>query len=311
MAHASAANALPSDARSGAVRERVATSISLIVCTRNRARQLPSTLAALSRMVTDEPWQLVIVDNGSTDETQDVLDRYAACDPRHIDVVQEPAAGVASARNAGLRHARGDIIAFTDDDCYPEPDYLERIRGCFDESPIRYLGGRVLLYDPDDAPITIQTRATRVDLPPCSYIPAGFIHGAAFAFTRETLDAIGGFDPALGVGGALGSGGDVCALIRCTAMGFGGAYDPRPTVHHHHRRRSEAELTRLLNRYDVGRGAAYYLGLRNPATRRAYAWPVVRRVVANLVKGRFGTLRREIAGACAYARILRNRSAHR
>jgi glycosyltransferase involved in cell wall biosynthesis len=282
--------------------------ISLIVCTRNRANHLPATLEAFSRMHTAEPWQLIIVNNASTDETQDLLDRFAARDPEHVTIVQQPVPGLANAQNAGLRHAAGDVIAFTDDDCYPEPDYLERIRECFQEAPIQYLGGRVLLYDRDDAPVTIQTRNTRVDLAPYCYVSPGIIHGAAFAFTRQTMQALGGFDPALGIGGALDSGNDINALIRCSAMGFRGAYDPRPTVYHHHRRRATADVERLLKRYDVSRGAAYYFGISNPGTRRAYLWPVVRRLAGNLLKGHWGTLRRECSGGYRYACILRSRS---
>lgn len=282
--------------------------ISLIVCTRNRAPRLPNALDAFSRMRTSGDWQVVIVNNGSTDETQALLERFAARDPAHVVLVQQPIRGLANAQNAGLEHASGEIIAFTDDDCYPEPDYLDRIRECFRESPIHYLGGRVLLHDRNDAPVTITTREARVELPPYTYIPAGIIHGAAFAFRREALEALGGFDPTLGIGSALDSGNDVNALIRCSAMGFRGAFDPRPTVYHHHRRRANEDVDRLLRRYDVARGAAYYLGISNPRLRRAYLWPVVRRLAGNVLKGHWGTLQRELSGGYRYARILRDRA---
>ena len=277
--------------------------ITLIVCTKNRALHLQPTLEALSRLQTAEPWQLVVVNNGSTDKTQDLLDPFAERDPTHVLIVQEALPGVANAQNAGLKHASGDIIAFCDDDCYPEPDYLERIRECFAESSIEYLGGRILLYDHLDAPVTIQTRETRVDLPPNCYIPAGTIHGAAYAFTRTAIEALGGFDPAWGPGGELGSGNDINMLVRCSAMGFRGAYDPRPLVYHHHRRRSGADVDRVLKRYDVSRGAAYFLGISNAGTRRAYLWPVLRRVAGNILKGHWGTLARELSGGYRYARI--------
>lgn len=282
--------------------------ISLIVCTRNRSTYLPNALAALSRMRTANPWELILVNNGSTDATQTSLESFAVRDPAHVLVVQQPIRGLANAQNAGLAHATGDIIAFTDDDCYPRADYLQRIRECFAESPIQYLGGRVLLYDRRDAPVTIQTRDSRVELPPHCYIAAGTIHGAAFAFTREAMNALGGFDPTLGSGGALDSGNDINALIRCSALGFRGAYDPRPVVFHHHHRRSDIDVERLLKRYDVSRGAAYYMGISHATTRRAYLWPIVRRVASNLLKGHWGTLQRELSGGFRYARILRHRS---
>jgi len=297
----------PDNSRSGM--HHNARAITLIVCTRNRAKHLPPALEALSRVRTRRHDEIIIVNNRSDDATQDLLESYARRVPGRVCILQESERGIANAQNSALRHARGDIIAFTDDDCYPEPDFLERIRECFLESPIDYLGGRVLLYDRRDAPVTIQTRATRVDLPPNSYVPAGLIHGAAFAFTRRAIDAIGGFDPATGSGAALGSGNDINALVRCSALGFRGAYDPRPVVYHHHRRRPGSDVEGLLKRYDVARGASYFLGISHPATRRAYAWPLVRRLAGNLLKGHWGTLAREITGGYRYARIRMKRAA--
>jgi glycosyltransferase involved in cell wall biosynthesis len=284
------------------------TKISLIVCTKNRATYLPAALSALSKLVTEEPWQLIIVDNGSNDGTAEVLRKFAAADPLHISLIYESVPGLANAQNAGLRHADGEILAFTDDDCYPEPDYLNQIRDCFQEGALDYLGGRVLLYDKTDAPITIQTRSSRVEFPPRSYIPSGSIHGAAFAFSRKAMAALGGFDPALGIGGLLDSGNDLNALIRCSAFGFRGAYDPRPVVFHHHRRKSADDVGKLMKRYDVSRGAAFWLGLSNRNTRMAYLWPALRRVCGNLLKGHWATMSREVSGAYRYSKLLSQRT---
>ena len=281
--------------------------ISLIVCTKNRARFLPFALESFSRLQVREPWELIVVNNGSTDDTQAMLEKFACSDAAHIKLVFEAKAGLANAQNAGLKVATGDIIAFTDDDCYPEPDYLEQIKTCFAQKPISYLGGRVLLFDPQDAAITIQTREDRVEMPPYCFVPTGAIHGAAFAFTRAALDQLGGFDPDLGIGGTLNSGNDINALIRCSALGFSGAYDPRPVVYHHHRRKPGLDEQTLMKRYDVSRGAAYYLGIVSRTTRSNYLWPVSRHLLGNLVKGKWGLLSRELSGAYRYGQILRRR----
>jgi glycosyltransferase involved in cell wall biosynthesis len=282
--------------------------LTLIVCTRNRAGYLPATLAAFASLDTTDGVDIIIVDNGSTDDTPRLLDAFARQCPDRVRVVREERRGLANAQNAGLRVAQGDILAFTDDDCYPCPDYLQRIRECFLESPIDFLGGRVLLHDPEDAPITIQTSETRVELPPHSYIPAGLIHGAAFAFTREAMQKLQGFDPDTGSGSTLDSGNDINTLIRCSALGLRGAYDPRPVVYHHHRRKPGADVEVLMRRYDVSRGAAFFLGLSHPATRAAYTWPLLRRVAGNVLKGRWGTLAREVSGGYRYARIRAKRA---
>jgi glycosyltransferase involved in cell wall biosynthesis len=281
--------------------------ISLIVCTRNRAVHLEPTINSLLRMQTSEPWQLIIVNNGSTDNTALILEDLSRHDQEHIFVTTEQKLGVANAQNAGLKLATGEIIAFTDDDCYPEPDFLERVRDCFKEDPIDYLGCRVLLYDQQDAAITIQTRQDRLEISPYSYISAGLIHGAAFAFKRDALRAIGGFDPDCGPGSVMKSGNDINTLVRCSAMGLRGAYDPRPVVYHHHRRKPGPEIDQLLKRYDASRGAAYLVGITSPGTRSAYVWPVFRRIAGNLLKGHWATLFREVSGAYRFSRILKRR----
>ena len=281
--------------------------ISLIVCTRNRASTLPAALSALIALQTAGQWEMIIVNNGSTDGTQSLLEAFRSTDPRHIKIVSEPAVGLSKAQNAGLLQATGSIIALSDDDCYPMPDYLERIRDCFQDTRISYLGGRVLLFDKNDAPVTIQTSEQRLEFPAGSYIRPGVIHGAAFAFRREVLNSIGGFDPDLGPGSFLGSGNDINVLVKCSAMGYIGVYDPRPTVRHHHRRQQQRDVVQLLKRYDFSRGAAFATGLYYPGTRLAYLGPSIRKIFSDILKLRFGALKRELIGAYRYYSILKSR----
>lgn len=100
--------------------------VTIAVCTRNRKAYLERCLAALLPCITGEV-ELVVVDDASTDETGVYL-RSLAEAQRALHVVTLPAhAGVGSARNAALRVARGELIAFTDDDCIPEPSWLREI----------------------------------------------------------------------------------------------------------------------------------------------------------------------------------------
>src|SRR5262252_779232 len=163
----------------------MAEQLSLIVCTRNRLPGLRTTLGILLGLRCRAPWQLIVVDNGSTDGTGEFLRAMAANTSASIDVLSEPSVGVSRAKNRGLRYARGEIIAFTDDDCYPTESYLDDLLDVFATPGVDYCGGRVLLHDPTDLPVTIKTSDTPEVFPANSYIPTGAIHGANMAFTRR------------------------------------------------------------------------------------------------------------------------------
>jgi len=242
--------------------------LSIVICTRNRASQLSQSLQSFTTVQYPAHWELVIVDNGSKDETQDVIRNYRESLP--LRSVIEPQAGASRARNRGWKMSQGDIVAFTDDDCYPADDFLYSIIRCFEENPrLGFTGGRILLHDPDDYPITIQERAYREDLYPGDFLPAGLIHGANWACRRTALESVGGFDERFGPG-ALFVCEDVDIMARMLGRGWHGAYDPGPLVYHHHRRRTQLEVLQLLRQYARGRGAYYSKFILNPKVRIAY-----------------------------------------
>lgn len=97
--------------------------ISVVVPVFNTGRFLPRTVEAL--LAQDFPrdrYELIFVDNGSNDDSVDILHRYPG-----VRVLHEPVQGSYAARNCGLREARGDIIAFTDSDCFADPAWLSSI----------------------------------------------------------------------------------------------------------------------------------------------------------------------------------------
>lgn len=196
-------------------------------------------------------------------------------------VISEPAAGLSRARNKGWQCANGDIVAFTDDDCYPQSDYPEQIMNCFLDGKVDYVGGRILLYDVADYPITIQTRETAFQIDPMSFIATGFIQGANMAARKQVLMTVNGFDEALGAGTAFPCE-DIDFVSRASASGFIGRYDPRPVVFHHHRRRTTEQIRNLMRSYDVGRGAYFMKCLLDPTRRRNAArnwfWTIRTRV---------------------------------
>lgn len=118
--------------------------ISVIVPVLNTAHYLEGAIAALEAQ--DYPrdrYELIFVDNGSIDGSLGILSHH----PR-IRVFQQPEGGAYAARNRGVREARGDLLAFTDSDCYPVPGWLHAIERGFDD-PTRHvlLGSRIPLVE--------------------------------------------------------------------------------------------------------------------------------------------------------------------
>jgi glycosyltransferase involved in cell wall biosynthesis len=255
-------NKIASDASQSAI------AVSLVVCTRNRAEQLERCLKALSQLTCAPRWELIIVNNGSTDSTQSVIEASRSSLPCELTVLWETTPGLGRARNVGWRKARGEIIAFTDDDCYADPGYLEAILDVFHANPrLGFLGGQIRLFDPTDYRITIQELDQPQHIPPRSFIQAGLIQGANFSFRRSTLEEIGGIDENFGPG-AYFNCEDIDAIARASAAGWEGTYDPRPIVYHHHGRKTEADVNRLKKDYARGRGAYYAKSMLNPIMRK-------------------------------------------
>src|SRR5215469_1728850 len=138
--------------------------ISVVLCTYNRAAKLRQCLNALLAMnATDDRWELICVDNNSTDETKQIIEEFAQSSATPIRYVFEPTQGLACARNAGLRQASGNILALTDDDCLVDPNWLNAISKEFrEDSSLAILGGRVELRSRDDLPIGIRTSRERL-----------------------------------------------------------------------------------------------------------------------------------------------------
>lgn len=227
--------------------------LSLIVCTRDRAEQLKTCLEYVARQQVSCAWELIVVDNGSSDETGAILAEYAATVSFPTTVLFEGAPGKSRGLNQAWRVASSDIIAFVDDDCYVAPDYLDRVREAFSDSKIGFGGGRINLFDLMDFPMTIRTDDQPELVEPKSFIRAGAFQGANMMFRRQVLEALGGFDTDFGAGAPF-SGDDVEAQARASFAGWWGLYTPDAIVAHHHRRKADAAAA-LSRRYAIGRGA--------------------------------------------------------
>ncbi|QDT67116.1 Putative glycosyltransferase EpsE [Planctomycetes bacterium MalM25] len=126
--------------------------ISFVVPVHNAGGYLPASLASL-RWQTHTDWEAVCVDDGSTDGSTDVIERFAHAD-RRFRLIRQSQAGLVSALNTGLRHARGPWIARMDGDDIALPDRLEKQLAFVRQNPRCVgLGGAVKLVDPDGRPI--------------------------------------------------------------------------------------------------------------------------------------------------------------
>jgi glycosyltransferase involved in cell wall biosynthesis len=228
--------------------------ISLIICTRDRCRQLACCLESVRHLTFDRPWELIIVDNGSTDGTAVVVSEFIKTTKVRAIYLFEPTRGKSAGLNTALKSANGQILAFTDDDCYPAPDFLSKVWSAFDDASVGYIGGRVMLHDPADYPITINESTTPITYPARSFVCAGCIQGANMAFRRRVLVDIGGFDPAFGPGASFPAAEEIEAVSRASAMGWKGGYHPEAVVRHHHGRKA-ADIAALTKWYAIGRGA--------------------------------------------------------
>jgi len=224
---------------------------SIVICTYNRARLLRETLAAVQAMTPPPSCavEIVVVDNNSTDDTPAVIAEAGNRGPFPIVSLKERQQGKSFALNLALAHATGDVLALTDDDVLPSPDWIERIVEAFRTQPVTFVFGKVLpRWSQVPPPELLTPRAQDIWGPlaivdygdtPTAY-PAGTTNqrlpvGANLSFARAALVAIDGWRTDLGkVDNTLLSGEDHEIFMRLRRWGlYAGVYDPRITVRHY------------------------------------------------------------------------------
>lgn len=115
--------------------------VSVVVCTYNGANKIKSLLDSLKKQ-TYKNLEIIVVDDGSTDTTSDIVKKY----PFEL-IKHDKNRGLGDARNTGVRKSRGDIIVFTDDDCVADQNWIKEIVNCYQKSPkINAVGGRIEPY---------------------------------------------------------------------------------------------------------------------------------------------------------------------
>lgn len=238
--------------------------ISLIICTRNNGPKLKRCLESIDSVEMSEVGgELVLVDNGSTDNTYDIFAAYEKSCKFPVKIIKEPRIGLSNARNTGVLQSEGKVIAFTDDDCYLTPGFLRGAIKVFKQKNFSYCGGRILLYDQTDASFAITRQEHMEIIPPYSFILPGKIQGANMLIERELINKIGLFDTMFGAGTPFRCE-DIDYCAKASMNGFVGAFVPELVIYHHHERKQghEVEMCRKANDYARGAYYAKYIIMR-------------------------------------------------
>ena len=266
--------------------------VSVIVCTRDRVDDLADCLKALS-LLEYPAYEVVVVDNAPT---SDATQRLVSARDSAVRYVCEPRAGLNWARNRAIHEAKGEIIAFADDDVIVESDWLSQIVPNFEGPKVGAVTGLVVPHKLETEPEKYFERYGGFG---CGYERKRYPHdrsrlgtngfdpilmaqcgtGASMAFRRSVFNSIGLFDPALDVGTATNGGGDIEMFYRVMKHGFAIIYEPKAVVRHRHRQ-SYSGIRRQIEGWGSGyfaaiaRSAAHY-----PDERRRLLWLRARALV--------------------------------
>lgn len=216
--------------------------ISAIICTHNRSAYLRKAISSLvAQTLPIEEYEVIVVDNASTDNTRAVVDAFAGAP--NLRYIHEPVLGLSQARNTGWRSAKGEYVAFLDDDAMACAEWLERILQAFEtvQPQPGAVGGKVVpIWEnprPDWLPKEVEPSLTIIDWSPDPLFLTEahqFLAGVNVAYPRRLLVSAGGFSTELGRKGANLLSSEEYLIeryLRRSALGV--YYDPRIAVQHH------------------------------------------------------------------------------
>lgn len=270
---------------------RAPTRATVVVPTRNRGALITDTLRSL--LALDYPdFEVLIIDQSTDDHTRCAVLTVAPNDAR-VRVVASDTVGSSAARNLGAQLSDAEVVAYTDDDCLVEANWLTEIVREFEAQEITAVYGRLIPHDwhgRDGTEVGLKEAAERAEY--ARRTPPWYIgHGGNMAFRRRDLLEAGGFDPLLGAGGLFGACEDPDIAYRLLARGKKVAYTAAALAYHKHWKDWPAQC-RMERAYGVGAGAQFAKYLRSGdlyGIRLFWTWTWelgVRRVGAGLLKWR-------------------------
>jgi glycosyltransferase involved in cell wall biosynthesis len=235
--------------------------VSVILCTHRRPHYIRDVLGGLAQL-DPAPDEVLVVDNDPGDQDCEAIVAEAG-----FRYVREDRRGLDNARNTGVRHATGDLVIFTDDDCVPWPTWLRSLPATFADPLVGAASGPAFPYKLDtpsrvrmerQAPLSRGLNHLTYTWQTISINHAGGVgFGANMAFRRSVLLELGPepFPPELDAGTPTESGGDYYVFARTIANGHRAVYEPDMFTFHQHRPDPRA-LHRAVRGYGTGCSAA-------------------------------------------------------
>lgn len=222
--------------------------VTVVIPTHSRPRQIRDCLAALAAQQCDVPWEVVVVDDGSPQPLDSIAEAFHG--RLDLRIERQANAGPARARNRGVAVARGRWIAFTDDDCLPEPDWLGALLRREALTPGAMVGGTTI--NGLNGELFASASQLIVDLVYDHFNAdpsrATFLTSNNVLCTRERFEALGGFDVTFPRAGAEDR--DFCD--RWKTAGWPLVWEPAARIEHRHAQ----TLRKFIDlHYRYGRGA--------------------------------------------------------
>ncbi|HEX6047376.1 MAG TPA: glycosyltransferase [Pyrinomonadaceae bacterium] len=213
---------------------------SVIIATYNRAEELVKTIESLKGLETTEPWEVIIVDNNSSDNTREVVEGVKSF-PVPLRYLMEREQGRSAALNAGIKAAQGEVLAITDDDVRVDPNWLTNAERALNEFDCDYVGGKALPIWSGRLPNWMPNRGGKhwgvIALLDYGPKPVEFGEqvplGVNMVFRREAFERAGLWDNSIGRKAGTLLGQEVREWAqRARAAGLRGFYSPDLVVHH-------------------------------------------------------------------------------
>lgn len=215
--------------------------VTVVIPTYNDGQRVALCVDALRKQSYQGRFEVIVVDNGSTRDAA----RFPDGDPI-ARVVSEPEAGSYSARNTGIRLAKGRIIAFTDSDCVPGPNWLSAAVEMIDSGNADLVAGRVEIFFKNPArPTSVELYEHRFSFRQHESVPQGWAITANLVVRASVLEAVGPFNA------KTFSGGDAEFTRRAVNAGFELKYGHEASVAHP-ARRTLAEISQMRRRHVGG-----------------------------------------------------------
>jgi glycosyltransferase involved in cell wall biosynthesis len=214
---------------------------SVIIATYNRAEELVKTIESLKKLESTKPWEVIIVDNNSRDATRDVVLKAVDSFPVPLHYLLEKEQGRSAALNAGIRAAKGEILAITDDDVRVDPLWLRNAEQALERLQCDYVGGKALPIWSGKIPNWMPNRGGKhwgvIALLDYGPEPIEFGEkvplGVNMVFRRECFERAGLWDNSIGRKAGTLLGQEVREWTqRARAAGLRGFYSPDLVVHH-------------------------------------------------------------------------------